>query len=531
MKNKLTVLSFLFFLLSFQDSLQAQYGITLNSPDAMESYTTFKKGGTTYLIDNCGYVVNTWNASNGYNLTKILPNGNILYLTQLSIREKDWNDNTVNEVFHNDPSLRLSYEVVLLPSGNYLCVGRKDFSEDQFTGIGYDLSFTDPTEVDVVVELDRETGEIVWEWNIADHVIQERDANAPNYGPIVDNPQLLNMDAIATVDWTWTESFMINGMDYNPALDQIILSVRKMSEIVIIDHSTTTEEAAGSTGGNAGKGGDILYRWGNPENYGRGTSEDRILYFQHNPNWITEGEHTGKIICYNNGLDRPGVDFYSNYSTVPIIAPTMDNDGNYVLEAGAAYEPAVAPIEYSEVHTNTAFFSDYTSGAEVLPNGNIFITEGIDGRLLEINPAGELVWEYTVPQAYYLFRAEKYSLDYPAFEGKDLTPQGLVPNDISVYDCQLLGDTMTTSINPLVLSESAFSVIHQNTSDEILIQNTNNNTFDFSLIDIQGRVLKQQQKVTTNHQFSVHQLPRGFYVLKLVDNKTNKWTTTKIVLQ
>ena len=55
-----------------------------------------------------------------------------------------------------------------------------------------------------------------------------------------------------------------NGLDYNSALDQIALSCRGMNEVYIIDHSTTTEEAVGHTGGNAGKGGDILYRWGNP---------------------------------------------------------------------------------------------------------------------------------------------------------------------------------------------------------------------------------------------------------------------------
>ena len=531
MKKKLVtpILSFIL-LLSFYASNYAQTGMSLNTEDAMESYTTFKTSGTTYLIDNCGHVINTWGASQGYNLTKILPNGNILYLTTQSIVERDWNDNLINEVYHNDPSIRLSYEVVLLPSGNYLAVGRKDFSIAQFTDIGYDLTFSNPYEVDVVVELDRTTGEIVWEWVIADHVIQERDINVPNYGSIADNPQLLNMDAIGTVDWNFQESFMINGMDYNPTLDQIILSVRKMSEIVIIDHSTTTAEAAGATGGNSGKGGDILYRWGNPQNYGRGTADDRILYYQHNPNWITEGEHEGKIICYNNGLDRP-VPFGENYSTAPIIDPEIDADGNYVLATNAAYEPAVAPIEYSEVHTNTEFFSDYTSGAEVLPNGNIFITEGVNGRLLEINPAGELVWEYTVPQVSYLFRAEKYPIDYAAFDGKDMTPQGLVPNDVSLYECQLFGDTMTTAVDQLVLSESMFSVIHKSTVDEIFIQNTNNNTFDFTLVDLQGRAVKQQQKVNSSHQFSVNALPRGLYVLKLVDNKSNTWTTTKIVLQ
>ncbi|MFT5802699.1 MAG: hypothetical protein ACI956_002520 [Nonlabens sp.] len=36
-------------------------------------------------------------------------------------------------------------------------------------------------------------------------------------------------------------------------MDQIALSVRKMSEVIIIDHSTTTAEAASHNGGNSGK--------------------------------------------------------------------------------------------------------------------------------------------------------------------------------------------------------------------------------------------------------------------------------------
>ena len=136
-----------------------------------------------------------------------------------------------------------------------------------------------PNQVDGVIEIDRNSGETVWQWLISDHVIQERDPMLANYGVLKDHPELLNMDAVSTVDWTSGESFMINGLDYNPELDQIALSVRKISEVIIIDHSTTTEEAAGHTGGNSGMGGDILYRWGNPQNYDRGTQDDQKAIF------------------------------------------------------------------------------------------------------------------------------------------------------------------------------------------------------------------------------------------------------------
>jgi len=42
----------------------------------------------------------------------------------------------------------------------------------------------------------------------------------------------------------------------------------------VIDHSTTTAQAAGHSGGTYGKGGDLLYRWGNPNAYQHGTAAD-----------------------------------------------------------------------------------------------------------------------------------------------------------------------------------------------------------------------------------------------------------------
>ena len=63
---------------------------------------------------------------------------------------------------------------------------------------------------------------------------------------------------------------------------QIMLSVFEFSELWVIDHSTKTAEAAIHEGGRSGKGGDLLYRWGNPRAYRAGTVKDQKLFGQHN---------------------------------------------------------------------------------------------------------------------------------------------------------------------------------------------------------------------------------------------------------
>ncbi len=479
------LLIFLFILCYSQG--KAQSGIELNTAEAMPSYTLFHSNPWVYLIDNCGELVNSWETGPVSFHPKLLPNGNLIYIAdRFTVREMDWDGEIVNEVQHDELELSIEYEVVLLPNQNYLCVARRSLSQQAFIDLGYDLGTVgNPDVTDGVVELDRETGEIVWEWNTRDHVIQQRDPDANNYGVLTEHPELLNMDAVATFDWTFHESFMINSMDYNPELDQIAVSLRKMSEIAIIDHSTTTEEAAGHTGGNSGKGGDILYRWGNPQNYGRGTAEDRQLFFQHYPNWITEGPFTGYLTVYDNGLNRPFIDTLGFYSSVPILQLPVDEAGNYTLAENTPYEPALPVVRYSELETNTSFYSPYTSGAEVLPNGNIFITEGGPGRLIEVNPAGEIVWAYTAVTFSFLYRTEKYPLDYPAFAGRELIPMGPVPNTSSTYECNLVSSTKAPP------TAQNFNLIYLPAEQLVRIRNHAEQGLEWALYNTQGQLLHQ----------------------------------------
>ena len=342
--------SSLFFLLCFTSSAFGQKGIRLNTPEAFDGYKLCTAdNGRTYLLDNCGEIVNTWFNTFPRYYCRLTEEGDLIYINGNNIIVKDWNSNIVGTISVNSSNLVLTYEVMKLENGNYLAACRRIRDAEYFKSIGWNLNNSVADRTDGVVEIDP-SGNIVWEWNIGDHTIQDVKSSVSNYGNISEHPELVDVNAISEFDWNFQESFMINGIDYNQELDQILLSVRKVSEIMVIDHSTTTEEAKGSAGGNSGKGGDFLYRWGNPQNYGQGNESDRVLYYQHNPNWVKYGDHKGKIIVYNNGLDRivPGA---GTISSVHIVDPPVTGSGNYTLSQGEAFEPISADITIDKVST------------------------------------------------------------------------------------------------------------------------------------------------------------------------------------
>lgn len=299
--------------------------------------------------------------------------------------------------------------------------------------------------------------EIVWEWHSWDHLIQDFDPDAVGFGVVADHPERIDIngdrdpepmseedleaememlialgyaggyddtdapteeqapladapsaaaspehDGDAPGDEPQTEKekrrakfrdadwMHTNGIDYHAGLDQIVISVRTFDEIWVIDHSTTTSEAAGSTGGRYGKGGDLLYRWGNPSAYGQGGYWERTLFAQHDVQWI-EDEHLGAggMILFNNGRGRPDEEF----SSIEEWWPPRNAYGAYLREPDMAFGPAEASWTYT-APIETEFYSSFISGVQRLPNGNTLITSGAPGRVFEVQPSGEIVWEW-----------------------------------------------------------------------------------------------------------------------------------------
>ena len=406
------------------------------NPDLVSpGYVLIEPGSVakSFIVNNDKEVVATLSGDYFNSYSQILPNGNRMAsshgksvefedggghrgcIEEYSARgELVWrlNLNTDEYIHHHD--------AVKLPNGNVLAVVWEQVSVDEAVSQGRNpelVADTGPFWYAGVIEIDPYTAEIVWEWSARHHIVQDFDAGKSNYGAVADHPELLDinltrLDQDGTVSADWTH---VNAMDYNAALDQILLSSNYHSEIWIIDHSTTPREAEGHKGGRYGKGGDLLYRWGRPENYDRGDAESRQLFHQHNVHWIKDGlPGAGNVLVFNNGHreDRP-------YSTVIEIDTGADEDGSYPILADGSYGPA-GPVWIYDPEPPERFLSHFISGAQRLPNGNTLVNQGSGAKLREVTSDGEIVWEYLYENEaegpHMLFRANRYPPDHPGIQ-------------------------------------------------------------------------------------------------------------------
>ncbi len=544
------------FIVAFTLPLYAQtVGVLHNTPTSFDGYTLVVplKGETTYLINNCGETINSWISN--YPTPAgcyLLENGDFIRNGKINnnafsgggtlggiIERFNWNGDIEWTFTYSNDLVKQHHDIEVLPNGNILLLAWERKTAEEAKACGRNPALLDDyLWVEHIVEIEPfgdSGGNIVWEWHLWDHVAQDYDNTRPNFYDISSHPELIDLNYVGNLN-SFTDWNHCNSIDYNPELDQIVLSSRTFSEFWIIDHSTTTAESSSHTGGNSNKGGDILYRWGNPQTYQRGNPTDQKLFGQHDVQWIEKGKiNEGKILVFNNGLGRTPA-----YSSFDIIDPPVDVNGNYQLDNILPYAP-MEPFWTYSTPTQTDFFSSNISGIHALSNGNIIGVRGQGGYVIEVNPAGDLVWEFLLPisnitglpidqgsnnSTASLFRIRKYPKNYKAFECKNLSIGPPIESNPIDYGCQIYPYDHQTNfeIDNNCIAQSSEIINNTLTIEGALDQ------YNLSILDLEGNLVFNICKLGTFATINLADFESGVYILRIENIDNNQIFYEKMIL-
>jgi hypothetical protein len=361
-----------------------------------------------YLMDKNASVLHQWNLNGGDlgNDCFLLEDGQLLAMVESDdpiiqlggnggkIQLLDYDGTEIWSFTHSSNDYILHHDAEMLPNGNILAMTWERKSAEEAIANGYLLDVE--LFPDGLIEINPNTSEIVWEWHVWNHMVQNNDDTKANFGSVPDNPQLIDINYNQREDGDISHG---NGIAYDAENDVIFLSANFYSEVWVIDHSTTTEEAASHEGGTYQKGGDLIYRFGNPSAYQNNMGE-RLFHNNHYPN-LLKGERLGNMLIFTNGGDLGQSTVYE-----------LELPEEYSLNINNNNEPNVV---WS--FTDTELYSAKVSGADLLPNGNILITEG-DFGIWEVTREKEIVWKFNSEG--FFWRAYPYSKNAPEIQGLEL---------------------------------------------------------------------------------------------------------------
>jgi hypothetical protein len=396
------------------------HGTTIYKPEkCFNGYTILTtKGEATVLIDMNGNVVHQWkNVCVEEHPAKLLPGGYVMgatgergrilaYPDSNDLSVVDWNGKIIwsfpKAGVHHDFQREgnpVGYYVPgmepLVDKGKTLILSHKVVENKKISDkVLYD---------DVIIEVDYQ-GKILWEWLASNHFDEMGFDTIAKY-VMYKNPNV-TMDRTPGVvggDWIHVNSASYLGPNkwydagdqrFHP--DNVIYDGRQTNTTGIIDRKT----------------GKIVWHLGPDFTATRELQRMGPTIGLHHAHMIPKGlPGEGNILIFDNGgyggfgLPNPG-------------APTGVNnalrDHSRVLEI----DPITLKVVW-EYNANKSgyrdlykFYSDYVSSAQRLPNGNTLICEGSVGRLFEVTPKYEIVWEYISP---FYNMDEKFNLVYRAY--------------------------------------------------------------------------------------------------------------------
>jgi hypothetical protein len=347
------------------------------------------------VIDMNGNVVRRWDDLNvsGGGPARILPGGIIVssaganppHQESTGLVQRDFDG---NEMWRFDRNEQITAE-----NGATVWSARQhhDWQRSDFPAGYYSPQFTpaaenattlllthtnhvNPAVTDRVIEDDRLVeinwqGDIQWEWLASDHIDE---LGFDEAGREAIRSAALYSEARGSFDWLHANSAHYVGPnkwfdagDERFAPDNVIISSRESSLVFIINRD-----------------GNVVWKLG--PDFSRSEAELKIgqIIGQHHAHFIPPGlPGAGNVIIFDNGGS-------SGYGDSGAMGRMYQRANSRVLEI----DPVTLEVVWSYNAAN--FFSTNISGAQRLPNGNTLITEGAPGRVFEVTPGREIVWEY-----------------------------------------------------------------------------------------------------------------------------------------
>lgn len=386
-------------------------GTTRYDPDkAFNGFTVLSplSTPTVVVIDMNGRVVKTWEGVNNSagGPARILPNGDVIsavgarppHQESLGLVQLDFDGNEVWRFDHNEQVENADGEMVWsarqhhdwqrpgLPGGYYAPGSEPAASGSRTLILTHtnliNAAVTDqPLEDDRLIEVSWD-GEVTWDWRASDHVDELGFSEAAR--DVIRRAVGFNRRR-NSYDWLHTNAAAYVGPnhwydegDERFAPDNIIISSRESNIVAIVDH----------------RSGAIVWRLGPDYRASDALAGIGQIIGQHNPHVIPAGlPGEGNVLIFDNG-GAAGYGFPTPAS--PEGRNSVTRDASRVVEINPVtlekvWEYAVGGVEHYR------FASHYVSGAQRLTNGNTMITEGADGRIFEVTPDGDVVWEYVSP--------------------------------------------------------------------------------------------------------------------------------------
>ena len=334
---------------SLREKIQRECIIVYEPEKCYNGYTLFSnyRSTTFYLMNMEGQIIHTW-ITRPAKIGELLPNGHLIYGHMWhGMVEVDWHS---QELWYYPCTQH--HDFAVMPNGHImvLCGGMAYRAEKRTNPEIYKYGEYIPA---YFIEVDPKTNEVVWRWEADEHIeeLKKVGVKFPRVPNFPRAPKLLDVFHANTCEVL--PDTTLGRKDSRFKAGNVVFSYRNLDVVGVIEKET----------------GEIVWAWGPGK-----------LDKQHMPTLIPDRHPI-------TGDPLPGAGHFLIYDNGDTRRATK------VVEVDPITEEIV--WEYSQ---KGWWCGGGLGGAERMPNGNTVICEGgTRGRLFEVTPEGEIVWEYLTP--------------------------------------------------------------------------------------------------------------------------------------